>query len=61
MHAMWVTHGMVHAFHVGDTWHGACVPCGFFRSIQTGSVEENKGKKKNEKKKREKQKGGRKI
>ena len=43
------------ACHVHDTWHGACMPCGFFRSIKTGSVEEKGGKKKNEKKMREKE------
>ena len=41
----WVTHGMVHACHVGDTWHGACMPCGFFQSIKMGSMEEKRGKK----------------
>ena len=41
----WVTHGMVHACYVGDTWHDACMPCGFVRSIKTGSVEEKRGKK----------------
>ena len=45
----------MHACHVGDTWHDACMPCGFVRSIKMGSVEENGGKKKNEKKMREKE------
>ena len=45
----WVTHGMMHACHVGDTWHVACMPCGFVQSIKTGSVEE-KEEKTNEKK-----------
>ena len=44
MHSMWMTHGM-----------HACMPCGFVRSIKTGLVEENGGKKKNEKKMREKE------
>ena len=25
---MWMTHGMMYACHVGDTWHDACMPCG---------------------------------
>ena len=38
----WVTHGMVHACHVGDTWHDACMPCGGVHFIKRGSVEEKK-------------------
>ena len=52
----WVTHGMVHACYVGDTWHDACMPCEFVWSIKTGSIEEKrgkKGKKKKEEKERE--------
>ena len=50
------------ACYVGDTWHDACMPCGFVRSIKTGSIEEKRGKKekKGEEKERER-KGGRKI
>ena len=32
----WVTHGMMHACHVGDTWHGACMPCGGVQPIKKG-------------------------
>ena len=47
----------MHACHVGDTLHGACMPCGFVRSIKTGLVEEKRGKKeKMEEKMREKEK-----
>ena len=59
MHAMWVTHGMVHACYVGDTWHdAACMPCGYVQPIKRGSVEEKRGKKEE----RERERGrGRKI
>ena len=42
MHAMWVTHGMMHACHVGGTWHGACMPCGGVQPIKKGSMEKEK-------------------
>ena len=42
---MWVTHGMVHACHVGDTWHGECMPCGCVQPIKRGSVEEKRWRK----------------
>ena len=45
MHAMWVTHSMVHACHVVDTWHDACMPCGGVQLIKRGSVEENRWRK----------------
>ena len=45
---------------MGNTWHDACMPRGFVRSIKIGSVEENGGKKKNEKRMRERN-GGRNI
>ena len=59
MHAMWVTHGMVHACHVDDTWHDACMPCGYVQPIKTRSVEENRGKKREEMERERKR--GRKI
>ena len=34
---------------MGDTWHDACMPCGFVQSIKTGSVEEKRGTKMREK------------
>ena len=36
VHAMWVTHGMMHACHVDGTWHGACMPCGGVQPIKKG-------------------------
>ena len=30
----WVTHGMMHACHVGDTWLDACMPCRLVQSIK---------------------------
>ena len=53
---MWVTHGMVHACHVGDTWHGVCMPYGGVQPIKKGSMEEKrwrrrrKGERKRERK-----------
>ena len=41
----WVTHGMVHACHVGDTWHDACMPCGGVQPIKRGLVKENRWRK----------------
>ena len=44
----------MHACHVGDTWHGACMPCGGVQPIKKGSVEEKIGRKRrNEERKRE--------
>ena len=53
----WVTHGMMHACHVGDTWHVSFMPCGFVQSIKTGSVEE---KEKKQMRRKEERKKGRK-
>ena len=34
---------MMHACHVGDTWHDACMPCGYVQPIKRGSEEEKRG------------------
>ena len=34
---------------MGDTWHGACMPCGYVQLIKRGSVEEKKGRKRESK------------
>ena len=36
---------MMHACHVGDTWHDACMPCGYVQPIKRGSVEEKRWRK----------------
>ena len=36
---------MMHACHVGDTWHGACMPSGVVQPIKRGSVEEKRWRK----------------
>ena len=36
---------MMHAYHVGDTWHDACMPCRDVQPIKRESVEEKIGKK----------------
>ena len=45
MYAMWVIHGMMHVCNVDDTWHDACMPCGYVQPIKRGLVEENKWRK----------------
>ena len=42
----WVTHGMMPACHVGDTWHDACMPGGCVHPIKSELVEEKRGRKK---------------
>ena len=39
---------------MGDTWHDACMPCGYVQSIKIGSVEEKRGKKRRRKEERKK-------
>ena len=51
----WVTHGMMHACHVDDTWHGACMPCRFVQSIKTDRWRKRKEIREKEKKGREKE------
>ena len=41
----WVTHGMMHACHVDDTWHDACMPYGYVQPLKRGSVEEKRRRK----------------
>ena len=36
---------MMHACHVGDTWHDACMPCRDVQPIKRESMEEKRGKK----------------
>ena len=45
MHAMWVTHGMMHACHVGDTWHYSCMQGGYVQPIKWGLVDEKRRRK----------------
>ena len=42
---MWMTHGMMHACHVDDAWHDACMSSGYAQPIKRGSVEEKRGRK----------------
>ena len=30
---------------MGDTWHDACMPCGYVQPIKRGSVKEKRGRK----------------
>ena len=46
-----MTHGMVHAYHVGDTWH-ACIPCRIVQSIKIDQWRKRKKRKEKEKEKK---------
>ena len=42
---------------MGDTWHDACMPCGFFQSKKMGSLKEKRGKKKKKVREKEREEG----
>ena len=43
----------MHACHVGNTWHDACMPCGDVQPIKRESVEEKRRKEERKKERKE--------